>query len=168
MGKKLAQGFSLIELLIVLAIVAIIMGLAMTNLSFFDRILLRAELNKLQTTCLYAQRYAMTTNKKQILTIDKTNKSYRFNGRIEKLAPSIDFGFIAGTQGPPSSPHHAISSPITFKNETIVFEPNGIIQPGTIYLVDAKKQSMCALSSAVSQVSFLRKYRYDRKWDIIN
>lgn len=167
MPKKTTQGFLLIELLIVVAIVAIIVGLSMINLSFFDRIVMRAELNKLHATCMYAQRCAMVAHKKQVITLDKSNKTYTFNGHKEKLAPTIDFGFLAGANGPPSSPNGAIISPITFKNEQIVFEPNGVIGAGTVYLVDGKKQSMCALSCGISQVSFLRKYRYDNKWGLI-
>lgn len=167
MPKKLIQGFSLVELLIVVAIVAIIVGLTMTNLSFFDRILLRAELNKLHATCVYAQRCAMAVNKKQVITFDKRNKAYTFNGHRQKLARVVDFGVIVGAKGPPSSPNQAIGSPITFKDEQIVFEPNGVIGAGTVYLVDAKKRSMCALSCGISQVSFLRKYRYDNKWGLI-
>ncbi|MCX5922237.1 MAG: prepilin-type N-terminal cleavage/methylation domain-containing protein [Candidatus Dependentiae bacterium] len=161
------SGFTLIELMVVVAIVSVIAVLTFTQVRFLDGALMRAEVDKLYGMCMYAQRCAMLTNKKQVIIVDKAAKSYTYNGRCERLPDAIDFGFIAGVKGPPSDPRGDITSPITFKDDQIIFKPNGIIQPGSIYLVDTQKKSMYGLSSSVAQVSFLRKYRYDKKWGLL-
>ena len=167
MNSHTKYGFSLIEQLIVVAIVAMVAVLSIAHLQYMDAIMVRAELNKLYATCLYAQRYAMTTNTKQMITFDIEHGSYTCNGHTEIVSPRVQFGFLSGAHGPPSAPHTPIANPITFKQQRIVFEPNGVIQPGTVYLVDTKKRHMVALSSAVAHTSFLRKYRYCREWVLL-
>ena len=61
-----------------------------------------------------------------------------------------------------------IEKAITFPGYAIHFYPTGIISSGTVYLVDKKKKCMYALSNAVSQVSYLRLYRYDGRWKLIS
>ena len=56
------------------------------------------------------------------------------------------------------------------KKEELAFDsvqnayPDGIIQSGTVYVIDSSKKCMYALSSPISQVSYLRKYSYNGKW----
>ena len=69
--------------------------------------------------------------------------------------------------GSPGSPTHRIEKAITFPGSKIHFYPTGIISSGTAYLVDKNKQYMYALSNAVSQVSYLRFYRYDGGWKLL-
>jgi hypothetical protein len=47
------------------------------------------------------------------------------------------------------------------------FYPTGIISSGTVYLVDKNKRYMYALSNAVSQFSYLRLYKYDGGWKLL-
>jgi prepilin-type N-terminal cleavage/methylation domain-containing protein len=164
---KYKKGFSLIELMVVVSLVLILASITIANFSYFQRNIIHLEINKLYAACMYAQRCAMVTNKPQKLKFDRVRRLYTINNRTEKLSKDIEFGFMAGSKGPPSAPSRVITSPITFKNDEITFNPNGIIQPGSVYVVDSKKQCMYALSSPISQVSFLRKYRYDKKWGLI-
>lgn len=113
---------------------------------------------------MYLQRIAMVTNKKQILTFDTARNCYTYRGHEERLSSYTTFGTLNNVKGPPSTPTHTINNPITFIGKRITFTPNGILQPGTIYLTDKNKQYQFALSVPVSQISFLRKYQYDGKW----
>jgi prepilin-type N-terminal cleavage/methylation domain-containing protein len=161
-------GFSLIELMLVVSLTAILVTVTFTNFSFLNRTIIAQEIDKLYAAILFTQNWAIVSNKTQTIVFDKAQKLYSFNGRIEKLAKPLEFGFLPLVKGPPSAPTHDINNPITFKNNTLECTPQGIISSGAIYIVDKDKTCMYALSSSVSQVSFLRKYRYDKKWGLIH
>lgn len=161
------RGFSLIELMIVLVIIVIIAMLVGTSKILVTDTAMRLELNKLHAVCQYAQRYAMASNQSQVITFNIPANTYRFHDREEKLVSGIQFGFIPGVKGPPAHPVSALSKPITFLEESITFYPDGIIQSGTIYLVNARNTIMYALSNAVSQVSHMRMYIYDGSWRLL-
>lgn len=164
--KNNVRAFTLVELMVVIALIALLVMLTMTHTAFMHRALLRTEVEKLYVTCIYLQRLAMVTNKKQTLVFDLANNAYTFNGHKATLPDAIVFGFLPHAKGPPSDPVKPITGPVTFIDTAITFDPAGIIQPGTVYLADKNRITMYALSCSVSQVSFLRKYRYDNKWQL--
>ncbi len=161
------SGFTLIELLIVISLFALLTFLASANLSFFDRLLVRSELEKLHMVCRYLQRCAIVSGQEQYLIFDNNQHAYTYDEHHEKLPPQIRLGFLSRAQGPPGSANKPIHNAITFSGNRIVFYPTGIISAGTVYLIDRSQQSMYALSNAVSQVSYLRMYQYDGKWNQI-
>lgn len=157
-------GFSLIEVMITIALIALIITFGLCNYLYLNKALVRSEVEKIYSICMYLQRLAMVTNKKQTLTFDMARNSYHYQGHEERLNSYTIFAALNGIKGPPSTPTNAISSPVTFVGKKITFTPTGILQPGTIYLTDKKKQYQYALTVPVSQISFLRKYQYDEKW----
>lgn len=160
------NGFSLLELMIVLALVLVVMSLISVNVTVYKKTLLRSELNLLQTTCYYLQKMAIAHNQQQELIFDVATQSYSTQGYTHALPPHIHFGILDNVKGPPSSPQNAVHNPITFAHNTITFSNDGIISSGTIYLTDS--QSLYALSSSVAHVSFLRTYHYNGKWHLIS
>jgi len=160
-----ASGFVLFELILVLGLLVIIIGLAMVNLSFLNRHLVATETEKLYATCLYMQRCAMVSGQEQQLAFDTQAQTYMYGVTRESLPVGVSFGFIPGVKGPPSSPSTPIHAAVTFTGSKISFYPNGLIQAGTVYLVDDKKQCMYALSCPVSQVSYVRRYHYANGWE---
>ena len=182
------SSFSLIELLLTLAIVVIVFTITIPRLSFFNRFILDNEVDKLFTVFSYLQQKAIATNQPQEVFFDLKENSYSYNLKDNnqstichpelvsgstpscKLPEVIKFGFLSGTKGPPSSPSSPISSAVTFKNVgdnlyKALFYADGKIQPGTVYLVDKDQKFMMALTCPISQVSCIRKYRYDSgKW----
>lgn len=161
------HGFSLIELLVVLAIILLISSMASINTHYLNKAVVHTEIDLLYNTCCYLQHTAMATNQKQELSFDGARQSYSHNGEKLELPQAVQFGILPHVKGPPSSPSHVLTMPITFAHEKIVFYPDGIISSGIIYMVDSNHQDIYALSSGIANASFLRKYRYDGKWHLM-
>ena len=161
-------GFSLIEVTVVIALFAFIMTIGFAHSKFMYYVVVKQEIQKLALICRSLQQAAMMSNVPKVLTFDLKRKSYLYDGASETLPMSVEFGILPGTMGPPSNPTRQIDSPITFEQEKIIFHPDGIIQPGTVYLISKDKQIMYALSSPVSQVSYMRIYKYDGAWQCLS
>jgi prepilin-type N-terminal cleavage/methylation domain-containing protein len=157
-------GFTLIELIVVLALVAFIATLTIKCVLFSTTTSARIELERLYALAFYLQQRAYVEQKQQTLTINPKSNSYTGGSRSYTLAHPLIFGTLAGTKGPPSEPEKPITHPITFKNNTIVFYPGGTISAGTMYLTDTSKSCLYALSCAISQVSHIRRYKYHKRW----
>jgi prepilin-type N-terminal cleavage/methylation domain-containing protein len=165
--NRLNNGFSLVELLIVLALFLLIFTLSVVNVDFCNRGASLAQLHHLHTICWYLQQKAITTRKEQRLFIDRNQKLYQCGDIKYQLPCGIVFGVIPGVKGPPAHPTGLITHPITFKNETIIFYPDGIISSGSVYMHDTRGKKLYALTNAVSQISLMRLYRYDNKWSLL-
>ncbi len=153
-------GFSLINLLIVCSLVVVLTTLSISHISFMRRYTLRLELEKMYALFFYLQHVAVARNQQQTLVFDTAKNTYRADQRQEHLPSGIKFGFLPHTSGPPSKPKKQITSPITFVDNTAEFYPDGTFSAGTIYMVDDERKAFYALTSAVSPVCFIRKYRY--------
>ena len=167
-GRANGDGFTLIELMVVIGLIALLALLTTANLNFFERIVVRAEIEKLHTLCRYLQRCAIASNKEYHLVFDASKNNYRYENHVEQLPRQVLFGFLPDAHGPPAFPRRAIQKPITFQGNRITFYPSGILSAGTLYLIDRTKQSMYALSNAVSQVSYLRMYHYTGEWQLLS
>jgi prepilin-type N-terminal cleavage/methylation domain-containing protein len=161
------KGFPLIELMIVIVLVALLSGLTLWNMRTFSGMVVRADIEKLYTTCIYLRQKAVSTHTEQLLEFDHANNTYRYDDTIEHLSTTTIYGFVKGVMGPPSSLQAPISTYNTFDHNRIIFYPDGIIQSGTLYITDKDKKALYALTSGVGQVSFLRKYRYDGSWHLL-
>lgn len=113
------------------------------------------------------QRTAMMLQQPQTLQFDVQHGRYRFKKTEHCLPAHVQFGAALGVKGPPSAPDKTIENPITFQNSTITFFSDGTIQSGAVYLTDRSGRYTYALSCAVSQISYLRKYQYTNKWVIL-
>ena len=167
MIKQSCKGFTLIELMVVICLFGFLVTLALMNISFLDTTIVRTELDKLTTFCYYVQQKAIATNKEAVVTFDTTKHEYYSDKNREKLSSRVSFGFFDNAQGPPGQPVGPIKNAITFSGQRIHFYPTGIISSGTVYLIDKAKKSMYALSNAVSQLSYLRMYRFDGSWKLL-
>lgn len=154
------SGYFLIELLLVMALFALLAGGAFFSISFFNRLMVRSELHKLEMVCRSLQWQAITSGQAQTLIFDIPHNSYRYHNTINQLPHQLTFGVLEHVTGPPASPTHTITTPITFIDGTIMFAPSGIISSGTVYLKDMSHTCLYALTNAVSSFSLLRLYRY--------
>jgi len=162
--KRKKTGFTLIEAGIVVALITLAVTLSVNNFGLFERLLVRTQAEKLFLTCRYLQQCAIINNQEYSLEFDPQKNSYSYNNQENILFKSVKLGFLPGVYGPPSNPVHAIKNPITFTHNKITFHPDGIIQSGTVYLIDENTNAMYAITSPISQFSFLRLYRYNGKW----
>lgn len=160
------HAFSLIEVIVVLCLCSFITTLVITNFSFLDATIVRAEMDTLAIICNYLQQLALATNTESVLIFNEQSNSYMFGKYKEKLSQRVRFGVLPGIQGPPGNPHSLVSKAITFPEQKIIFYPTGIISAGTVYVTDKKGTCQYALSNAVSQVSHVRIYKYDRNWKL--
>lgn len=165
---KVKSGFSLIELAIVILLCSVIMGLGISCGSFMYRGIVKQEAEALALVCRYLQYAAMMSNEPKILVFDPKKHCYSYDGCSVKLSNQVKFGVLEGVKGPPSNPVHIINAPVSFKDGKIIFYPDGIIQPGTVYLIGKNAQIMYALSCPVSQVSYVRIYKYDGSWQCVS
>lgn len=162
------SGSTLIEVMVVLCLFALIVTLGMMQISFLDSTIVHAEVDKLAATCSYLQQKAIASNSDQILVCEVEKNRYRGDNVNETLSPRVCFGFLPNVLGSPGSPSRIINKAITFADSSIHFYPTGTLSSGTLYLTDTNKKIMYALSNAVSQVSYLRLYRYDGKWKLLD
>jgi prepilin-type N-terminal cleavage/methylation domain-containing protein len=161
------SGFTFIELSIVLALFILLVSLIGINARFMNKIIARNEIDLLYATCINLQRLATASRIQQQISFDEKKNAYSYNSYQHTLPQSLQFQTLPDAKGPPSSPVHQLSSAITFTNKTINFYADGIIQSGTIYLLDTQTNSLYALSSGIAPISFLRKYRYDGTWHLM-
>jgi len=166
------SAFSIIELLITLALVAIVVTFTIPRTTFVARFLVQAEINKLYAVFSYLQQWAIAGNELQELSFDLKNNTYQFKTfqggtTTQKLPKSVRFGFLPGVKGPPSNPGKPIEIAATFPIQTdrpiVNFMTNGKITPGTVYVVDGGGRCLGALTCPISQVSYIRRYTYDKQ-----
>jgi type II secretory pathway pseudopilin PulG len=160
-------GFSLIELAVIIALIASCAALSIALIPAFTANSVRTELDILYQTCLYLKHHALLTGADQTLTFDLANNSYSYGKRIYKLPASTRFGVIAGAKGSPGNPQRTLETPCTFKHDRIKFYKDGAIDAGSIYLVDRNQKRMVALTIAVSEYAYMRRYRYNDGWQLV-
>lgn len=143
--------------------------LAIQGFSFYNRLFLHNELDKLYMILVAHSRRAIIDNQSHTVTFDEIKGQYTTNtNSLQKLSEGIIFGTIPGAKGPPANPHEQIRQPITFRNRRVTFYADGKVQPGTLYLTDTKKQWLYAISCPVGNISYLRRYRYEgNRWALI-
>ena len=160
-GHSCRGGSSLVELSVLLGIFSITASLAIPNLFFLNKNTVRFETEKLCMTFNYLRQKAIASGEQELLKFDKARGVYSYDGHVEKLPASVQFGFVPRAKGPPGDPKKALKDPVTFKGCKVIFYPTGIIDSGSVYLTDSKKSCGYALSNAISQISYLRGYRFD-------
>jgi prepilin-type N-terminal cleavage/methylation domain-containing protein len=162
------RGFSLVEILVVVAIVSFIAFLSAHFVIVNDSSFVRAELEKLCSCAFYLQARARLEGKPYTLSFDPEHQSYIGDRETYKLHPAVQFGILKGVKGPPSKSTYLLNDPVTFPEHSITFYPNGVISAGAVYLTDKKHSCLYALTSGIAQVSHIRRYKYAQKWILLS
>lgn len=166
--KHIQSGFTLIELMVTVSLCVLLYSVSMVSVRLLEKTTVQMEMNLLCAACNYLQQQAIATNTIQELSIDAMHYSYAFNGNEHALAKGVCFDVALDAYGPPSAPYHILEKPITFKENKIFFYPEGMMSAGMICFTNSDRTILYALSSAVSHASFVRRYRYDRRWHVIS
>ncbi len=153
--------------MVVLSLVLTAALLCYSAFSSLEHIVVRFQLEQLCATCLYLQQQARTQKKDITLRFDLKNNTYTYDNHVHVFSKQVRCGFLPKSKGPPGSPNRLIIKACTFPNNSITFYSSGIISSGTLYIVDRSFERMYALSNAVSQVSYLRLYRYNGTWRLL-
>ena len=172
---KKTESFSLFELLAVVAVIIILLTVTVSKSSFFNKFVLKNEVDKVFTLFSYLQQRAIASNNQQEIIFDLQNNSYLMNSnpKENKLANVVKFGFLQNSYGPPSDPTKLIQNAVSFKKDgtnkfKVIFYPDGKVESGSIYLIDKDYKNMMALTIPVSSVSYIRKYEYKNgKWVVL-
>ena len=154
------EAFSIIELTIALALVALIAAFCIPTMSLYKKKLISNEALHIQTTCWYLQQRSLAENANFELAFNETDQSYSGGGEYHKLSSSIKFGTLPGVSGPPLKPTSAIKKAITFSHNKIIFYPHGTTTSGSIYLVDGNYKLLYAITIPVGNVPHIQIYDY--------
>ena len=166
--KYFRSGFTLLELMVAVSLCMIVACVSMMSFRSLEKSTVQTELNLLCAACNYLQQHAIATNTIQELSIDAAHNSYAFNGHEHTLAKGVCFDVALSAFGPPSAPYKLLEKPITFKENKILFYPEGMMSAGMICFTNSNHSILYALSNSVAHVSFLRRYRYDREWQALS
>ncbi|HLB41115.1 MAG TPA: GspH/FimT family pseudopilin [Candidatus Babeliales bacterium] len=159
-------AFSMIELMVVLAIMALLATITLTSFDFLRRSLVSLELGRLYHALNYTRQLALTTNQPQTLQFDVAHQGYSYGANTTTLNSATKFGTRPQSYGPPADPKTLIVHPITFAHGRVTAEPTGVLSPGALYLTDAGASVTYALTVPISQATLLRQYHLvGHKWE---
>lgn len=159
------NGFMLLEMSIAFALLLIIVALSIPHIGFLQKHVVRSEIEKIRTFFHYVQHKAIASNTDQ--TVYLHENGYVYGGTHTAFAACIQLGALPGVYGPPAHPTHAITKPHTFKGNSIIFYRDGTIQPGSLYIQETARACMYALTIPVGEISYIRTYRYEKKWELV-
>lgn len=167
---NLNTGFFILEVSVVIFVIILVIAMVWPFMWFHDQIGIQQDVQKIYSAILYLQQRAKSNFETQHLEFDISKRSFKYNSQTYLLSPNAEFGVATGIKGPPSAPKKNIVSPITFEGNRIAFYPDGTISAGIVYLFDRKTKNTFAISSSVSYMSFIRKYKYivESGWTLID
>lgn len=160
LAKNKTIGTSLVELLAAVSILAVVISIAIPGILFLKKMAISAELDRLQIASQFLQKKAVYSGQKTYLYFNLHDHSYSYDQRLEKLSEGVFFSSAPQISGPPAHPKGPITQAVTFRKQKMTFYPNGTISPGTVYLNNQNQSDLHALTVAVSQAAFIRKYKY--------
>lgn len=160
------NGFSLIELMIVIALLSLIAMLSVGSYHTFNRFLVSAELNQLRILLLCMRYKAMALHSTISIAFNRAQQSYMIDNHAYPLH-AASLNYIPGVMGPPAYPQQLINKSITFADDRITFYADGTMNAGTLYVTDQQHSCMYALTIAVHDVANIRIYSYNKTWHLI-
>lgn len=164
---KNKSGFTLIELMVVICLCMLLCGVSLISFKSFQRSLIGAEMQLFCAACNSLQQQAIATHTIQELSIDTVTHTYSCNGHEHTLAKGVYFDVALNAYGPPSAPHKLLEKPVTFKENKIVFYPEGMMSAGMVCFTNSSHSVLYAISSAVAHVCYVRCYSYDKGWRLM-
>lgn len=174
-------AFALFELVVVLGLLAFLACLTIPTFKIFDELAVSMELDNLCALILSLQQRACMDGRAYILKFDPQGQKYVVRedlpdpkqrddggGGWHALPREVQFGILPGLKGPPAQPDRQLEWPSTFKGDSITFHPaTGVIESGSLYLIDRARCFQYALTVPVGKFSYVRRYVYKEKWTLL-
>lgn len=139
-GKR-RQGFTLVEMLVVLAIIVMLLGISIPFTSGFGKALrIKTTARAILGTLRVARSNAITYREKHTVIFDVENSEYwiedsegKIFERKRRLASSVKFKVQDDEE----------SDPITFEDDKVIFYPTGAIEgaSGSVIITDRRGNS---------------------------
>ena len=163
-------GFFILEVAAVIFVIILVIAMSWPFMWFHDQLGIQHDIQKIYNAILYLQQKAKVNYETEYLEFDIPKRTFTYNQQTYSLSSNVDFGVAPGVKGPPSSPKKDIITPITFDSKRIAFYSDGTISAGIVYFLDKKTKETFALTSSVSYISFIRKYKFVEKsgWTLID
>ena len=161
------SGSTLIELVIVLALIALCAGAVSFTGRFFSMQLVRAAADNFAERCVFYQQKAIMSGAPIELAIDVTSNCYRSEGVTFNFGSQVCLGVPKGVTGPPSKPTQQILAPVTFPKNSIIFYPDGTMQAGAIYFTNRARDCLYACTIPIGHNSCVRRYCWKNTWELI-
>jgi prepilin-type N-terminal cleavage/methylation domain-containing protein len=161
------SGFTLFELLMVIAIISGLSLISLHFLSLSGTVPLRVEVERLRTHLLYLQKKAQLERKPQHLVFDVERRGYKTVQEWHAFSPGLSIAIKKELLGPPSHPDKPLIQAVTFFNKTVTCYADGTISAGAVYLTDSR--AFYALTCDASELTCIRCYESDGKnWKLLH
>ena len=133
-----SEGFTFLEVIVVLAIIGILSALAVSDISAFTgRLRLETAARNISTDLREIRMKATLDRNNYTIYFDTINKLYELPGRRSLLPPDVRFGFTTGVLGPPGNPEQTPDvDGVTFPSNRVNFYSQGSNSMGTVYITN--------------------------------
>lgn len=155
-------GFSVLEIMIVVSLIATVLGICYFNIPNY--LYVHIELDRIYSLCKLVQHRARVDGCTYEIIFDEKKGTIKTPFIEDVLTDGVEFGIINNVYGPPSSPAYPLKKAITFLGSRVRCNADGMMQAGTIYITDKKRQCLYALTIGVSPIPYLRRYVYKHSW----
>src|ERR687898_2483988 len=125
MNKIFSKGFSLLEIMIVLAVLMIIMFFGVLYQTNTDQFIVRTELDTLYLIFMTLAQKAQLEKRDITLTFDPLAHKYNYENTEHVLTPYTFLGYEDSAKGPPSQPAQLLNHSVTFGNNQVTFYADG-------------------------------------------
>lgn len=162
------HGLTLIECAVVVALCAFLAVLSMRLMVCLEPALVRAELERIAALCAEYENRSRKEQKTFTIQCLVNDRAIVVDGKKFPLTQGVMFGTMPAVKGPPAEPTKPVKNPVTFAGNTIVFNPTGTTQAGTMYVCDERRTCTYALSLNVARVSYARRWAWkEGKWQLL-
>jgi type IV fimbrial biogenesis protein FimT len=163
---KNSKGFSLVELMVVLAIIVIIGVISAPNIvTGIPKYRIKAAAQDITSQLRRARAVAVRENRTVTIVFDNAQDHYLADGRRFPHSGTLSDSYGSGVAyGFGSAGNNAIDggglpgSPVDFAGSPgqVAFNSQGLANPGAVYVTNNRQQAYCVVVTAAGGISMMR------------